>query len=77
MGVALAEQIQEALEALAPALKKDGGDLEFVSFDDQTVFIRLKGTCTRCPFSFITVQLGLLEALKKQFPMIEFLEVIE
>ena len=73
----LAEQIKQALYAFKPVLEKDGGDLEFISFDGQTVFIKLKGTCTRCPFSFITVQLGLLEALKKQFPMIEFLEVIE
>lgn len=77
MGITLAEQIKQALYALRPALEKDGGDLEFVSFDGQTVFIKLKGTCTRCPFSFITVQLGLFEALKQQFSMIQSIEVVE
>jgi Fe-S cluster biogenesis protein NfuA len=77
MAKILTEQIQDAVLALRPMLEKDGGDLEFVSFDDQTVFIKLKGACTRCPFSFITVQLGLFEALKQQFSMIQSIEVVE
>lgn len=77
MGIALAEQIKQALYAFKPVLEKDGGDLEFVSFDGQTVFIRLKGACTRCPFSFITVRLGIEESLRKQFSMIHAIEVVE
>ena len=73
----LAEQIKQALYAFKPVLEKDGGDLEFISFDGQTVFIKLKGACTRCPFSFITVRLGIEESLRKKFPIITSIEVVD
>ena len=73
----LAEQIKQALYAFKPVLEKDGGDLEFISFDGQTVFIKLKGACTRCPFSFITGRLGIEESLRKKFPIITSIEVVD
>jgi len=50
-------KIQVAIDAeIAPALKADGGDLELVDVDGNTVSVRLKGACAGCPSAHITLQ---------------------
>lgn len=48
----------------------DGGDVEFVSFDEDsgTVSVRLKGACGTCPMSTLTLQMGIERILKDRIP---------
>jgi len=49
--------IEETLaREIKPALKKDGGDIERVGFDHNTVFVRLRGTCSTCAASQVTLK---------------------
>ena len=49
--------IQETLEReIRPSLKKDGGDIELVDFDNNTVYVRLGGTCSTCTASQVTLK---------------------
>jgi len=49
--------IEETLDReIKPALKKDGGDIELVDFDHNTVFVRLRGTCSTCTASQVTLK---------------------
>jgi NifU-like protein len=49
--------IEETLEReVKPALKKDGGDIELVDFVDNTVFVELRGTCSTCSASQVTLK---------------------
>ncbi|MGD9334571.1 MAG: NifU family protein, partial [Desulfobacterales bacterium] len=49
--------IEETLEReIKPELKKDGGGIEFVDFSDNTVFVELRGTCSTCSASQVTLK---------------------
>jgi len=49
--------IEETLEReIKPELKKDGGGIEFVDFADNTVFVELRGTCSTCSASQVTLK---------------------
>ncbi len=68
------QKIDDVLQELRPNIQMDGGDIEFVSFTDGVVSVRLQGACTSCPLSLYTLKLGIEERLKEQIP--EVVEVI-
>lgn len=69
--------ILDALEQIRPFMKEDGGDVEFVGFENnKTVFIKLLGSCSGCSMSKMTIKSGIEENLKKSISAdIEVLEV--
>jgi NifU-like protein len=49
--------IEETLEReIRPALKQDGGDIELVDVDGNTVLVELRGTCAACSASEVTLK---------------------
>jgi NifU-like protein len=69
-------KIQELLdEDISVALRNDGGDIEFVRFQEGKVFVRLTGSCAACKASDATIK-GYVEAQLREF-VDEKLEVIE
>ncbi len=49
--------IQETLEReIKPSLKQDGGDIELVDVDGNTVLVKLRGTCATCVASQVTLK---------------------
>ncbi len=65
------EKVQEVLNKIRPALQADGGDVELVDVKDGIVKVRLKGACGSCPFSTITLQLGIEQVLKREIPEVK------
>lgn len=60
--------ITAAIEELRPSLQRDGGDIELVDVDGDTVMVNLHGSCVGCQMSSITlsgVQERLMMALGK------------
>lgn len=51
---------------IRPAIQDDGGDIEFVSFEEDTgvVYLRLKGACRSCDSSSVTLKNGIESMLK-------------
>ena len=41
---------------IAPALKADGGDLDLIDIDGNKVFVALRGKCSFCPSSEVTLK---------------------
>ena len=39
------KQIVEILEKLRPYLQRDGGDVEYVKFEDGIVYVQMLGAC--------------------------------
>ena len=76
MATANEEAIKEAINAIRPALQNDGGDIEYVSYDENTknVHVRLVGACAGCPMSQLTltngVQRYMRETLDKELTVI-------
>ena len=67
------EQIEQVLEQIRPALRMDGGNIEFVDMDEATgvVRVRLQGACRGCPMSQITLKMGVEAALCEAFPQVK------
>ena len=55
MSETVEEQIKKALEQVRPQLQADGGDIEYVGFDNGIVKVKLKGSCSGCPMSTTTM----------------------
>jgi Fe-S cluster biogenesis protein NfuA len=66
--VAIEQQVRDALEELRPALKMDGGDVEFVDFQNGVVQVRLLGACGGCPMATMTLVGFVEERLKQRVP---------
>ena len=65
------KKILEILENIRPYLNADGGDLEFVKYEDGFVYIKLLGLCQQCSFSDDTIQNGILKSIKQEIPEIK------
>ncbi|MBK5201879.1 MAG: NifU family protein [Spirochaetaceae bacterium] len=52
------EKVVIALNEIRPSLQADGGDLEYVRMDGNTVYVKLVGACAGCPMSQMTLKGG-------------------
>ena len=74
---AIKEKVLIAMEQLRPFLHADGGDIEFVELtEDNTVKVRMLGSCGDCSMSTMTLKAGLEEALKVVAPEIRSVEAV-
>jgi len=65
------EDVAAVLEEIRPALQADGGDVELVDVTDGTVKVRLKGACSGCPMSTMTLKSGIERIIKSKLPDIK------
>ncbi|MBQ2081168.1 MAG: NifU family protein [Treponema sp.] len=73
---ALTKKVLETLDAFRPALNAEGGDMEFLSIDDENrVHIKLTGACDGCPMATMTLKMGIERYLKETCP--EISEVVQ
>ena len=57
-------KINEVLDSkIRPAVAKDGGDIKFKSFKNGIVTVELKGSCSGCPSSIMTLKQGVQNLL--------------
>jgi Fe-S cluster biogenesis protein NfuA len=70
------EKIRKALEKIRPMLQADGGDVEFVDYEEGVVKVRLQGACAGCPMSQMTLKNGIEQMLKEEIPEIQYVESV-
>ena len=63
-------------EYIRPAVENDGGAIEFESFNYGVVKVVLKGSCSGCPSSSVTLKHGIESMLKNMLPEVESVEAI-
>ena len=69
--------VEKALDDVRPSLQADGGDVEFVSVDEEGVVkVKLQGACAGCPMSQYTLSQGIETYLKKQVPEVTKVEAV-
>ncbi|MES2960964.1 MAG: NifU family protein [Pseudomonadota bacterium] len=74
----IVKQIKELIEVkVRPAVAMDGGDIIFHSFEDGIVKLQLKGSCSGCPSSTITLKNGIENMLKHYIPEVISVEQVE
>ncbi len=68
--------IEETLDReIRPSLKKDGGDIELVDVDGNTVIVSLRGTCSQCKMANFTLK-DVVESKLREF-VLDDINVIE
>ncbi len=73
----IVNQINDLLDQrIKPAVAQDGGDISFVEYKDGIVFLELRGACSGCPSSTITLKSGIENMLKYYIPEIKSVEAI-
>jgi Fe-S cluster biogenesis protein NfuA len=70
-------RITAILEEIRPYLQQDGGDMEFVRFEDGIVYLRLQGACGTCPSSVMTLKMGIENALRDQVPEVQEVRTVD
>ncbi len=67
----IVNKIKEIIEQMRPYLNSDGGDIDFIKYEDGYVYIKLTGACSNCLFQDQTLNEGLLEYFKNEIPEVE------
>jgi Fe-S cluster biogenesis protein NfuA len=68
-------KIQQILhDYVRPAVEQDGGAITYKSFDEGIVTVELRGSCSGCPSSTVTLKAGIENLLKRMVP--EVTEVV-
>ncbi len=69
--VPLEQRVTDALDEVRPYLESHGGDVELVAVEEASVRVRLRGSCSGCPSSTMTLKLAIENAIQKRAPEIE------
>ncbi|MCQ2792500.1 MAG: NifU family protein [Bacilli bacterium] len=64
-------KIKTTLDKVRPFLQRDGGDVEFDSFVDGTVYIKMIGACEGCAFIDQTIKEGIEIILLDEVPEVK------
>lgn len=74
--VAIIEHVKSIIENdVRPYIEMDGGTIEFVRFDEATVYVRLAGACSTCPSSTLTLKGGVERAIRRRIPEVRAVEL--
>ena len=73
------QQIENTLDKLRPFIQRDGGDVEFDSFDKDsgTVYVKMKGACGGCMYIDQTLSSGIEVILCEEVPGVNAVKVVE
>ena len=64
-------KIIEIIDELRPFLMYEGGNIEFVKYEDDIVYIKMLGACSNCQMLDLTLKDGIEATLKEEIPSIK------
>ena len=64
-------KIRALIDKLRPFLINDGGNLEFVKYENNIVYVRLTGACKDCAMIDITLKDGIEEFIVNEIPEVK------
>ena len=67
----LENKIKGIINELRPYLNMDGGDIEFIKYEDNYLYVRLTGACESCMLQDNTLNEGILSYFQAQIPELE------
>ena len=80
MSVVLEEQIdriKEVIDKIRPYLNSEGGDIEFVKFENGIVYVRMLGACIDCMMLDDTLKGGIEAMIVDEVPGVIAVENIQ
>ncbi|MBQ4633770.1 MAG: NifU family protein [Bacilli bacterium] len=61
-------KIINIINELRPFLMNDGGNIEFIKYENNIVYIKLSGACANCQMLDLTLKEGIEAAIKEEVP---------
>ena len=58
-------QIKELLEDIRPFLNMEGGDVEFIKYEDDYLYVKLTGACAMCGYQDVTLKDNILAYIQE------------
>ncbi len=75
--VEIIKLVKKTLKKVRPYLQADGGDVDFIKFEDGIVYVRLLGACIGCASSDETIKGGIEALLLEEVPGVIGVEQVE
>lgn len=70
-------EICEVIDKVRPYLIRDGGDIEYVGFDEGIVFVKMLGACSDCLSLDDTITMGVEAILMEEVPGVKGVKVVQ
>ncbi len=70
------EKVKQAIDELRPFLMNDGGNIEFIKIENNTVYVNLQGACVGCPMREFTLKEGVEKIIKEKVPEVKEVKLI-
>lgn len=64
-------KIKEVIDTLRPFLINDGGNIEFIKYENNIVYIQMMGACSDCEMIDLTLKDGIEMAIKEEVPEVK------
>ena len=65
------EKIKKLINNIRPYLNMDGGDIEYIKYEDGYVYVKLTGACQNCMYQDSTINEGIEKMIKQELPEIK------
>ena len=73
----IVDRIKVIIEKIKPFLMNDGGNIEFIKYEDNIVYVRLLGACVECDMIDITLKDGIEEIIINEIPEVKEVRKID
>ena len=70
-------RVKLIMEKVRPYIQRDGGDMEYVKFEDGIVYVKMFGACVGCSAIDSTIKDGLEALLLEEVPGVIGVELVE
>ena len=70
------EKIKIELDKIRPYIINDGGNIDFVKFENGTVYIKMVGACAECSLVDYTIKEGIESILINEIPEVTRVEQV-
>lgn len=71
------KQIKKVIDKVRPYLVRDGGDVEYIRFEDGIVYVKMLGACVGCSSVDVTLSEGIEAILLEEVPGVIGVENVE
>ena len=64
-------KIISIIDKMKPFLISDGGNIEFIKYENNIVYVKLMGACANCNMSNITLKDGIEQLIINEIPEVQ------
>ncbi len=64
-------KIINLIDKMRPFLISDGGNIEFVKYEDNIVYVKMMGACADCALIDVTLKEGIEEIIVSEIPEVK------